>query len=354
MLKQSEYASHKSISLNRQRMVDKAGNLKDEDTLFVQFFKQANSLPANRFRDGSQPFTIEFVGEYGDDAGGLFREAMTVIFKEVQSNPLTLFIPSPNGRMDCGRERDVFIPNPRSTTTLCIQMYEFLGKMIGVVIRTQNTVPLNLADLFWKRLVGLDITVSDIQSIDQEFITVGVRRRRNAQQIEMIQGYDTSEEEAEASWKQRHLTYTVKGSDDKVVELFPGGKNITVPWSERSHYLEMLIDYRLKEFDTQIDAVCRRLLRALSLRSRTGDADSAPLPEAVHAEGAEGDRVGTHGDQRGAAEEEHGVSRRLQGNGARDRLFLGGAEELLRRGARALSAVRVGTVASAARVGSGE
>lgn len=181
VLKRSEYASHTSISLNRQLAVQKKdGEMKDEYTMFYQFFQSANSLPPDRFRDGTQPFTIQFKGEYGDDAGGLFREAMTIIFKEIQSNPLTLFIPSPNGRMDYGRERDVFIPNPRSTTTLCIQMYEFLGKMIGVMIRTRNTVPLNLADLFWKRLVGIDITVNDIQNIDQEFISVESWKRGNA------------------------------------------------------------------------------------------------------------------------------------------------------------------------------
>ena len=177
-MKKSEYASRTSIPLNRQKAVgQKDGETKDEYTLFYQFFKAANSLSPDRFRDGTQPFTIQFLGEYGDDAGGLFREAMTIIFKEIQSNPLTLFIPSPNGRMNYGRERDVFIPNPRSTTALCIQMYEFLGKMIGVMIRTKNTVPLNLADLFWKRLVGIDITVSDIQSIDQEFISVETWKR---------------------------------------------------------------------------------------------------------------------------------------------------------------------------------
>ena len=73
----------------------------------------------------------------------------------------------------------------------------------------------------------------------------------------MIQGYDMPDEEAETSWKQRHITYTVKGSDGEVVELFLGGKNINVSWSERNHYLEMIKEYRVKEFDTQIDAVCK-------------------------------------------------------------------------------------------------
>lgn len=73
----------------------------------------------------------------------------------------------------------------------------------------------------------------------------------------MIQGYDMPDEEAETSWKQRRITYTVKGSDGEVVELFLGGKSINVPWAERNHYLEMIKEYRVKEFDTQIDAVCK-------------------------------------------------------------------------------------------------
>ena len=54
------------------------------------------------------------------------------------------------------------------------------------------------------------------------------------------------------------LTYTVRSSNGDVVELFPGGKDVYVPWSERMNYIEMMKDYRIKEFDAQIDAVCKR------------------------------------------------------------------------------------------------
>ena len=58
--------------------------------------------------------------------------------------------------------------------------------------------------------------------------------------------------------KQMGLTYTVRSSNGEVVELFPGGKDVYVPWSERMNYIEMMKDYRIKEFDAQIDAVCKR------------------------------------------------------------------------------------------------
>lgn len=56
--------------------------------------------------------------------------------------------------------------------------------------------------------------------------------------------------------KQMQLTYTVKSSSGDIVELFPGGKDVYVPWSERLSFIEQMKEYRLKEFDAQIDAVC--------------------------------------------------------------------------------------------------
>ena len=61
--------------------------------------------------------------------------------------------------------------------------------------------------------------------------------------------------------KQMQLTYTVKSSNGETVELFPGGKDVYVPWAERLNYIDMMKDYRVKEFDAQIDAVCKRTMR---------------------------------------------------------------------------------------------
>ena len=54
-----------------------------------------------------------------------------------------------------------------------------------------------------------------------------------------------------------HLTYTVKNSSGDIVELFPGGKDILVSWADRMNFIDMMNDYRIKEFDAQMDAVCK-------------------------------------------------------------------------------------------------
>lgn len=59
--------------------------------------------------------------------------------------------------------------------------------------------------------------------------------------------------------KQMQITYTVKSASGEVLELFPGGKSIYVPWSERLNYIDLVKERRVKEFDMQIDAVYRGL-----------------------------------------------------------------------------------------------
>ena len=72
---------------------------------------------------------------------------------------------------------------------------------------------------------------------------------------------DSGKKEDEEMWgelcKQMNLTYTVKSVDGRVVELFPGGQDVFVPWAERLHYVEMIQEYRLKEWNAQMDAVCK-------------------------------------------------------------------------------------------------
>ena len=214
-------------------------------TLFGQLFQQVNSVEPSKLRNNKQPLRVEFRGEYGDDVGGLFRETFSVISQEMESAVLPLFVLSPNGRNDQGKNRDVFLPDPKSITSTCISMYEFLGKLMGMAIRSKTPLTLNIADLFWKRLVGMDITVDDIISVDQEF----------ANRVDAILGCDT-----DGMWhdlcKQMNLTYTVTSVDGRVVELFPGGRDVYVSWAERMHYIDMVEDYRLKEMNPQIDAIC--------------------------------------------------------------------------------------------------
>lgn len=100
---------------------------------------------------------------------------------------------------------------------------------MGISIRSQTPLVLNLADLFWKKLVGVELTAEDVMAIDQEF------SNRVATIVDMGK-------EDEAMWgevcKQMGLTYTVKTVDGRTVELFPAvrrclfrGRTVCITWT---------------------------------------------------------------------------------------------------------------------------
>ncbi len=45
-------------------------------------------------------------------------------------------------------------------------MYELLGRLMGVAIRTKNPLPLDLPSFFWKPLVGQALDRRDLELID--------------------------------------------------------------------------------------------------------------------------------------------------------------------------------------------
>lgn len=50
---------------------------------------------------------------------------------------LPLLIATPNGRSATGVNREKSIPNPHATSSEELSMFEFLGKMMGVAVRTR-------------------------------------------------------------------------------------------------------------------------------------------------------------------------------------------------------------------------
>ena len=56
-------------------------------------------------------FSVKFLGEGGEDAGGLFRDCLVNIAQELESPALPLLIKSPNNKNDHGNFRECFILN---------------------------------------------------------------------------------------------------------------------------------------------------------------------------------------------------------------------------------------------------
>lgn len=46
-------------------------------------------------------------------------------------------------------------------------MYEFLGKLLGIALRTKYTLNLDFASVLYKPLVGDTVDIGDLKAIDQ-------------------------------------------------------------------------------------------------------------------------------------------------------------------------------------------
>eukprot|EP00466_Bigelowiella_natans_P014826 jgi/Bigna1/51607/estExt_Genewise1Plus.C_20019 len=188
----------------------------------------------------------EFAGEGGIDAGGLYRELIFVMCQELQSPQLPLFILCPNGREQIGQNRHKWVPNPSAVEPLHLSMYEFLGKLMGLAIRTTSLLSLDLPSIVWKPLIGAEIEESDVVAIDRL-------------SFKLIENMQTMEPKTFSFAADSPLGLDLDNKLRKERELIPGGKEVTLTWSNRKEFCTKIVDYRKKEFQQQCAAIRRGL-----------------------------------------------------------------------------------------------
>ncbi|GLH06927.1 Probable E3 ubiquitin-protein ligase HERC2 [Gryllus bimaculatus] len=113
---------------------------------------------------------VKFVGESVDDCGGGYSESITEMCEELQNGSLPLLISTPNGRDEAGTNRDCFLLNPALKSPLHMNMFRFLGVLMGIAIRTGSPLSLSLAEPVWKQLAGLPLTPADLTEVDRDYV----------------------------------------------------------------------------------------------------------------------------------------------------------------------------------------
>ena len=94
---------------------------------------------------------------------GPYRAFFADVCHELQScksrtdpYPLRLLVPTPNQLHCIGEGRDLFMPNPfvedGCTLPRELELFEFLGRLLGIAFRTKILLSLDIAFLFWKQL----------------------------------------------------------------------------------------------------------------------------------------------------------------------------------------------------------
>lgn len=245
------------LTLNRPKAMRHRGSGKpDMDgryALFSQAFRQLNSLDGTHFRRADNFYHVNFLGENAQDAGGPYRETLAQYCEELHSAQLPLLLPTSNSQHNVGAGREKWILHPGANTGTLLQMYEFLGKLMGVVLRSKQYLSLNVASMVWKKLVGELLHVEDLAAVDSMIVN-------SMKKMRTIDTYGVTEEMFEDIVLE---TFTTLSSDNRVVALKPNGQSIAVTFANRCEYADLVEKYRLQEFDLQVAALFRGISKVV-------------------------------------------------------------------------------------------
>lgn len=121
-----------------------------------------------------------------------------------------------------------------------------VGILFGIAMRTRKPLPLALAPLIWKLLVGEPVTTEDLEETDSMYV----------QSLRCIRDIHLSEVTEENFHDVIPLeTFEGISCTGKVVPVVCGGQNIQLTFANRVQYFEQVVKFRLQEFDLQVAAV---------------------------------------------------------------------------------------------------
>ena len=80
---------------------------------------------------------------------------------------MPLFAESPNGVNSVGLHREKRVLNPAATLPLHLEMYKFVGVLMGMALRSKFVLPLDLCPGVWKLIIGDELCEEDLEAADK-------------------------------------------------------------------------------------------------------------------------------------------------------------------------------------------
>uniref|UniRef100_A0A672I7D0 E3 ubiquitin-protein ligase HECTD3-like n=1 Tax=Salarias fasciatus TaxID=181472 RepID=A0A672I7D0_SALFA len=199
-----------------------------------------------------QWWECDFIGEGISDQGGGFRDSLTDVSAELcpssaeSALPLPFFIRTSN--QDASDTKDYYVPNPSCKE---FHKYEWIGQLMGGALRGKEFLVLALPSLVWKQLTGEPVIWSkDFPAVDSVLVNL----------LEAMENMDQEMFEFRFG---EELVYTTLLTDGQMVELIPGGSNVSVHYKDRSQFICLVQKARLEESKQQIAAMRAGLLKVV-------------------------------------------------------------------------------------------
>ncbi|KRX01327.1 UBA-like protein [Pseudocohnilembus persalinus] len=144
--------------------IDKNKNLPQ----FIQAYYSLLNIPRNQFMpiksaDKGVPFVcFEIISQTtAQGAGGLFRQFFNDVSLELKNDrkgPGQDYVPL---LVQHNEKKEEYMINKKANSPFNLQLFEFLGVLMGCSIRTNTPLSINLPMIFWKLLVEEDISQQD-------------------------------------------------------------------------------------------------------------------------------------------------------------------------------------------------
>jgi hypothetical protein len=226
---------HTSISTDMERILKK--------TVFGIAYAQLHNVDPKRFRkkkpSGTDPhfsLRVNFTGENVQGDGGPYRQFFSDIAHELQSGVLPFFVTCPNAVTGASQNRDKYILAPSRCRSLSdLRMLRFLGSLMGMALRTNVLLPLDLPAFFWKPILGEQIEMADLEEIDESIRGLQVLRMSTE---EMWGGEET---------RAFYETFECTLGDGTRIPLVAGGSGVNVTYETRLEYCNLVERARLNE-----------------------------------------------------------------------------------------------------------
>ncbi|TNN10325.1 E3 ubiquitin-protein ligase NEDD4-like isoform 1 [Schistosoma japonicum] len=166
---------------------------------------------------------IEFIGEKGLDYGGVQREWFFLLSREMFNPYYGLFEYS-------AADNYTLQINPLSgmANEEHLKYFKFIGRVVGMAVYHGKLVDGFFIRPFYKMMLGKTISLKDMESVDSEYY----------RSLKYILKEDPASLDLTMSVEEEHFGETVE------VDLIKDGRNIRVTNSNKTQYIERIINWR--------------------------------------------------------------------------------------------------------------
>lgn len=204
--------------------------------LFKSSFFEVSRRRASELK---KKLVVQFIGEGGLDYGGLAREWFNLVSREI-------FHPS-LGMFEYTREEDYALticPNSAMEPDHLLY-FHFVGRFVGLAVLHGHFIDASFNTVLCKRILGMDITLSDLQEEDGDI---------HRSMLWILENDITGVLDSTFSADHDYL------GDMTTIDLIPNGRNIAVTQSNKHSFVEAMVAWRLSRgTENQLNALLHGL-----------------------------------------------------------------------------------------------